>query len=110
MKMVMEASLNDYIEQIKKILPEQPNETEDHISVSFICENDMFTRRFNKANMIEVNFVFIKDLKNYMKVKLRTYSDIQLTNLTSNKNLSVNRTLDEEGFAKEETLAVKLVN
>jgi hypothetical protein len=58
MKMVMEASLNDYVDQIEKILPEQPNEQNDHICVSFVCDKDMFTRRFNATDKIGVFLEF----------------------------------------------------
>jgi hypothetical protein len=55
MKLVMEASLNDYIDQVKSLLPEEPKfDSTDHINIIFTHDKDQYARRFNPTDKISV--------------------------------------------------------
>ncbi len=51
MRQVMEASLNEYVDQLEKSLP---IETENGLNINFITEDSIFKRRFNPNDKIIV--------------------------------------------------------
>ena len=68
LKIAMELSLVELIENLKISLPEEPSESEPNaINISIKEGNRTFERRFKKTDKI-------KDLKNYLTIKVRTFN------------------------------------
>jgi ataxin-3 len=97
MKQVMELSLNEYIHDLEKSLPIEPKLKENSILVRFSYGKIIFERKFAKEDKLI-------DLKNYMKIKLRTYNDVKV----SIKEEDDSRTLTELGLSNEVLLNVEI--
>jgi len=104
MKQVMELSMNDFVQDLEKRLPKEPSEDDSSCyKISFRCENQTISRRFNPTD-------FIRDIKNFLQSKLRTYNDIELSEAFPRKVYSEeSKKLSECGFSKNQTLNAKVL-
>ena len=102
----IEMSMNDYVEELERSLPKEPNSEFqcNHPEVKF-QPNDKkssFIRRFNSEDKV-------RDLKNFAKVKLRTYGEIRLLGMNDNKiYINDEETLNEAGVKNGQTIIVKI--
>lgn len=96
-KAALEMSMNEYVSDLEKTLPAEPSENDEHAKLTF-HNNDAnvksiaFTRRFNPQDKIS-------DLKNFVKIKARSYSNIRLMGQNVNKIfINDNETLEHAGI------------
>jgi hypothetical protein len=59
MKMVMEASLNEYIADIEKTLPVEPVEGSDCLHIDFKADGQIFKRNFMATDKISVKYCLL---------------------------------------------------
>ena len=100
----MELSLVELIENLKISLPEEPSESEPNaINISIKEGNRTFERRFKKTDKI-------KDLKNYLTIKVRTFNDFEISDNYSKKLYSNdNLTFEESGILTNCVLNAKML-
>jgi hypothetical protein len=98
--------LNDFLDELYKKLPSEPDTEEEHLDMNFKPEmkSVFFSRRFRYTDKIV-------DLKNFAKLKMASQTEIILVNaydktVYDNEEMS----LKEAGFKEKATLLVKELN
>jgi len=107
LKTAIEISMNDYVDDIRKIIPKEPEECSEAVEICFLQNRNkgptVFNRKFNLNDKIG-------DIKNYIKMLFRTYGDVKLSGSVSNKiYINNNDSLRDSGFAEKETLIVEII-
>ncbi len=71
---IMQLSINEYFDDLKKCLSNEPSLDDDYIEINFItsCDSNTMSRRFSLDNKIE-------DVKNYIKINKKTQSAIAIS-------------------------------
>jgi hypothetical protein len=99
--------MNEYIDVIKKNLPKEPEVGTNSVQVTFKFNGKMgpsiFNRNFNYCDKI-------RDMKNYVKIILRTYENVSLTGLENNKiYVEDNVSLEDAGVKDREMIVVNII-
>ena len=103
----MEMSMNEYIDDIKKSLPNEPEFGTNSVQITFKFNGNMgpsiFNRNFNYSDKI-------RDMKNYVKIILRTYENVSLTGLENNKiYFEDDISLEDAGVKDKEMILVNII-
>jgi len=103
-KQAMEMSMNEFVSGLEKGMPKEPNEGDPSAyKIAFRCESQTFSRIFASNDLI-------KDVKNFVQSKLRTFSDVEIfeafpRKVFSNENVKI----AESGISKNQMLNVKIL-
>lgn len=55
-KSIIEASLNELINDLKNKLPLEPNENSSSVTITYSYQSNTFQRRFNNTDKIQVRY------------------------------------------------------
>ncbi len=99
--------MNEYVDEIRKNLPKEPEESSEAVEVCFLQNRKkgptVFNRKFNLNDKIG-------DIKNFVKMLFRTYGDVKLSGSISNKiYVNNNDSLKDAGLNEKETLIVDII-
>ena len=105
--MAMEMSMNEYIQEIEQSIPVEPEFGTNSVEILFKLNGNIgvsiFNRKFNLCDKI-------RDMKNYVKMILRTYENVSLTGFSNNKiYVDDDESLMEAGLKDSETIVVNII-
>lgn len=104
LKQAEEKSLEDYIYNLYNILPPEAQIDSAFVDINMKPKDKLifYSRRFNFSDKI-------KDLKNFAKIKLRTFSEVELVNINNNKIYEDDeQSLSEAGLGTKETIIINI--
>ena len=100
----MELSLMEMVSELEKSMPQEPVEADENsIKIVIKVGADSFSRRFNKSDKI-------KDIKNFLVIKVRTFNQIEISEGYPKKIFSdENASLDQAGVVNNCVLMGRVI-
>ena len=104
LKQVLELSLNEMVESIKNNLPQEPIEGDSSgLNIIIKDEDKTYNRRFNKSDKI-------RDIKNYLVTKKRTFNEIEIyENIPKKVYSNDESTLEEAGIVNNCVIMARVI-